>query len=113
MKRYYVYILANKRNGTLYTGVNNNLLRRLIEHKRKLIKGFTEKYDVNKLVWYEQTNDVRIAIEKEKQIKKWNRQWKLELIEEKNPNWVDLFYEIGGTDEMLKPDFNIGVYDDE
>jgi len=68
---------------------------------------------VNKLVWYEQTNDVRIAIEKEKQIKKWNRQWKLELIEEKNPNWVDLFYEIGGTDEMLKPDFNIGVYDDE
>ena len=107
MKRYYVYILANKRNGTLYTGVNNNLLRRVIEHKRKLIKGFTEKYDVNKLVWYEQTNDVRIAIEKEKQIKKWKRQWKLELIEEKNPNWVDLFYEIGGTDEMLKPDFNI------
>jgi putative endonuclease len=81
--------------------------------KKKLIKGFTGKCDVNKLVWYEQTNDVRIEIEKEKQIKKWKRQWKLELIEEKTPNWVDLFYEIGGKDEMLKPDFKIGVYDDE
>ncbi|HMQ70663.1 MAG TPA: GIY-YIG nuclease family protein [Ignavibacteria bacterium] len=105
MKSYYVYILANKRNGTLYTGVNNNLLRRVIEHKRKLIKGFTEKYNVDKLVWYEQTNDVRTAIEKEKQIKKWYRKWKLELIEESNPEWKDLFYEIGGTKEMLEPGF--------
>jgi putative endonuclease len=113
MKNYYVYILANKRNGTLYTGVNNNLLRRVIEHKRKIVKGFTEKYNVNKLVWYEQTNDIRLAIQREKQIKKWLRKWKLELIEETNPNWKDLFYEIGGTDEMLKSDFLIGNYNEE
>jgi hypothetical protein len=62
---------------------------------------------LNKLAWYEQTNDVRIAIEKEKQIRKWKRKWKLELIGEKSPKWVDLFYEIGGKEEMLKPDFNI------
>jgi putative endonuclease len=112
MKSYYVYILANKRNGTLYTGVNNNLLRRVVEHKRKIVKGFTQKYNVNKLVWYEQTNDIRLAIQREKQIKKWLRKWKLELIEETNPNWKDLFYEIGGTDEMLKPEFQIGNYNE-
>lgn len=91
MKNYYVYILTTKRNGTLYTGVNNNLLRRIVEHKRKINKGFTDKYNVNKLVWYEQTNDVRIAIQREKQIKRWLRKWKLELIEESNPDWKDLF----------------------
>lgn len=111
MKSYYVYILTNKRNGTLYTGVNNNLLRRVVEHKRKIKKCFTEKYKVDKLVWYEQTSDVRIAIHKEKQIKRWLRKWKIELIEEKNPEWKDLYYEIGGTDEMLQPDFDIGNYD--
>lgn len=91
MKNYYVYILTNKRNGTLNTGVNNNLLRRIVEHKRKINKGFTDKYNVNKFVWYEQTNDVRIAIQREKQIKRWLRKWKLELIEESNPDWKDLF----------------------
>lgn len=113
MKSYCVYILASKRNGTLYTGVSNNLLRRVIEHKRKLIKGFTEKYNINKLVWYEQTSDIRIAIQREKQIKKWLRKWKLELIEKSNPCWEDLFYDIGGIDEMLEPDFKIGEYKDE
>ena len=99
MKNYYVYILADKRNGTLYIGVNNNLLRRVVEHKRKIVESFTKRYNVNKLVWYEQTNDIRSAIQREKQIKKWLRKWKLELIEESNPNWKDLFYEIGGTHE--------------
>lgn len=105
MKYYYVYILTNKRNGTLYTGVNNNLLRRVIEHKRKTNKGFTEKYNINKLVWYEQHTDINAAIQREKLIKRWLRKWKLELIEETNPDWKDLFYDIGGSDEMLQPDF--------
>ena len=100
MKNYYVYILTNKRNGTLYTGVNNDLLRRVIEHKRKINVGFTMRYNLTKLVWFEQTTDIRWAIQKEKQIKKWRRKWKIELIEETNPAWKDLFYEIGGTDEM-------------
>lgn len=113
MKIFCVYILANKRNGTLYTGVSNNLLRRIIEHKRKIKEGFTKKYNITKLVWFEQTDDVRLAIQKEKQIKKWNRKWKLNLIEQTNPEWKDLYYEIGGTDELLKPDFEIGNYDDE
>ncbi|MCB0729381.1 MAG: GIY-YIG nuclease family protein, partial [Ignavibacteriae bacterium] len=100
MKTYFVYIMTNKKNGVLYTGVNNNLLRRVAEHKKKIVKGFTEKYNLDKLVWYEQTNDIRVAIQKEKQIKRWIRKWKIELIEEKNPEWKDLYYEIGGTDEM-------------
>ena len=69
------------------------------------MKGFTEKFEVNRLVWYEQTNDIRIAIEREKHIKKWNRKWKIRLIEKENPDWKDLFFEIGGTEEMLYPDF--------
>ena len=112
MKNYYVYILTNKRNGTLYTGVNNDLLRRVIEHKRKINEGFTKRYNLTKLVWFEQSTDIRWAIQKEKQMKKWRRKWKIELIEETNPEWKDLFYEIGGTDEMLKPDFYIGNYAD-
>jgi len=113
MKTYFVYIMTNKKNGVLYTGVNNNLLRRVAEHKKKIVKGFTEKYNLDKLVWYEQTNDIRVAIQKEKQIKRWIRKWKIELIEEKNPEWKDLYYEIGGTDEMLLPDYNIGNYEKE
>ena len=105
MKTYFDYILASDMNGTLYNGITNNLIRRVAEHKRKEVKGFTEKYNVNKLVWYEQTNDIRIAIEREKQIKKWNRKWKIRLIEKTNPEWKDLFFEIGGTDEMLDPAF--------
>ena len=89
-KCYYVYILASHKNGTLYIGVTNNLIKRSWEHKNKTVESFTEKYDVNKLVYYETTNDVHSALTREKQLKKWNRQWKLELIEKENPDWIDL-----------------------
>ncbi len=90
MKTYYVYILASKRNGTLYTGITNDLVRRVYEHKSELIKGFTKKYSVNKLVYFESTSDVHAAILLEKRLKKWKRQWKIELIEKSNPDWKDL-----------------------
>ena len=90
MKTYYVYILASKRNGTLYTGITNELARRVYEHKSGLIKGFTKRYSVNKLVYFESTNDVNAAILREKRLKKWKRQWKIELIEKLNPVWNDL-----------------------
>ena len=96
---YYVYILASKRNGTLYIGVTNDLIRRVYEHKKKMIKGFTEKYSVDRLVYFEETCDIYAAIEREKQLKKWNRKWKLRLIEEENPDWNDLYYEYGGLDD--------------
>ncbi|NHZ85744.1 MAG: GIY-YIG nuclease family protein [Planctomycetia bacterium] len=89
-KSYYVYILASKRNGTLYTGVTNNLERRIYEHKNNLIEGFTKKYSVHKLVYYEETNDINEALLYEKRIKKWNRTWKIRLIEQDNPGWKDL-----------------------
>jgi putative endonuclease len=82
---YYVYIMASQRNGTLYIGVTNNLIKRVYEHKSDLVDGFTKKYDVHKLVYYEQTDDVKSAIEREKCLKKWKRQWKLRLIEKMNP----------------------------
>ncbi|MBK8553609.1 MAG: GIY-YIG nuclease family protein [Ignavibacteria bacterium] len=107
MNTYYDYILASGKNGTLYNGVTNNLIKRVAQHKRKEVKGFAEKYEVNKLVWYEQTNDISIAIKREKQIKKWNRKWKIRLIEKENPEWNDLFFEIGGTEDMLDPNFLI------
>jgi putative endonuclease len=91
MKQYYVYILASKRNGTLYVGVTGDLLKRVYEHKNELGKGFTEKYGVHKLVYFEATENVESAITREKQIKKWNRTWKLELIESVNPDWNDLY----------------------
>ena len=94
MKNYYVYILASKRNGTLYIGITSNLIRRIYEHKEKIFKGFTLKYDVNKLVYYEQYQDVTIAIKREKRLKEWKRKWKLHLIEKNNPYWKDLYYEI-------------------
>ena len=96
MKSYYVYILASKRNGTLYIGVTNDLVRRVYEHKQGLVEGFTKKYNVHRLVFFEETNDVESAITKEKQMKKWNRQWKIELIEKNNPEWKDLYSEIAG-----------------
>ena len=89
-KNYYTYILASKRNGTLYIGVTNDLVRRVHEHKNHIIKGFTERYNVNMLVYFEQTADIREALQREKQLKKWNRKWKLELIEKLNPEWEDL-----------------------
>ncbi|MDE3037198.1 MAG: GIY-YIG nuclease family protein [Pseudomonadota bacterium] len=94
MKMYYVYILANIRNGTLYIGVTNDLIRRVCEHKNDLADGFTKKYGVHMLVWYEATENIEAAITREKQIKKWNRKWKLELIEKMNPDWKDLYEEI-------------------
>ena len=89
-KTYYVYILASKRNGTLYIGVTNNLERRMVEHKNGLAEGFTKKYKVYSLVHYEETKDIFAALQREKQLKKWNRKWKLELIERENPDWDDL-----------------------
>ena len=94
MKTYAVYIMASKRNGTLYTGVTNDLQRRVYEHKHGLVDGFTKKYHVHMLVWYELTDSIESAIQREKQIKKWNRNWKLKLIEEKNPQWEDLSLEL-------------------
>lgn len=91
--QYYVYILSSK-SKVLYIGVTNDLIRRIEEHKNKEIKGFTEKYNVDRLVHFEETNDIHEALTREKQLKKWNRKWKIELIEEENPNWDDLFFEL-------------------
>jgi len=89
-KTYYIYILASKRNGTLYIGVTNDLERRLYEHKNNLLEGFTNKYNVHNLVYYEDVTDVHAALQREKQLKRWTRKWKLELIEKVNPEWRDL-----------------------
>jgi len=86
--------LASKRNGTLYTGITNNLSKRVFEHKNDLVSGFTKRYKVHDLVYFEQHTDINHAILREKQIKKWKRNWKIELIEEKNPNWRDLYLDI-------------------
>ena len=94
MKKAYVYILASRKNGTLYIGITNNLVRRIYEHKNDIIKGFTKKYRVHKLVYYEQWDDIKNAIQREKQIKKWKRQWKIELIEKYNYEWNDLYYDV-------------------
>ena len=90
MNSYYVYILTNKTNSVIYIGITNNLLRRLYEHKNKLLEGFTKKYNVNKLVYFEQTSDINEAIKREKILKKWNREWKIELIKKQNPEFKDL-----------------------
>ena len=89
-----VYILASKRNGTLYTGVTSDLVKRVYEHKNGLADGFTKKYRVHHLVYFELHEDMNAAISREKQIKKWNRAWKLELIETNNPEWKDLYEDI-------------------
>ena len=86
----YIYILTNKRNGTLYTGVTNDLLRRVSEHKEGKIDGFCKKYKLNRLVYFDACNSIVEAIASEKRIKRWHRKWKLELIEKLNPNWKDL-----------------------
>ncbi len=94
MKQYYVYILASERNGTLYTGITNNITRRIYEHKNDLNQGFTRKYKIHRLVYYEIFNDSYNAIAREKAIKKWKREWKLKLINEFNPNWRDMYEEL-------------------
>ncbi len=94
MNSYWVYILASQRNGTLYIGVTNDLVRRIYEHKSKFIGNFTKKYNVIQLVYVEEFQNVNEAIYREKCIKKWNREWKLRLIEEQNPHWRDLYEDI-------------------
>ena len=92
--RYFVYLLASKPYGTLYVGVTSNLAGRINDHKRDLREGFTRKYGVHLLVWFEEFGDVQDAIVREKRIKKWRRAWKIEVIEKMNPNWSDLFERI-------------------
>lgn len=93
-KQFYVYILASKRNGTLYIGITSGLVQRIWQHKNKMVEGFTQKYNVNKLVYYELHPNAESAITREKQMKKWRRSWKIRLIEEKNPDWKDLYDDI-------------------
>jgi putative endonuclease len=90
----YVYILSNKKHGTIYIGVTNNLVRRIHEHKEKIIKSFSQKYDLTKLVYYEVFDSIVDAITREKNLKNWKREWKVELIEKMNPEWEDLYYKI-------------------
>ena len=93
-KRYYVYILFSKKNGTLYVGVTNDLVKRVWQHKNKVVEGFTKQYSIDKLGYYEVCNDINSAIAREKQLKGGKRKAKLELIELNNPNWNDLYYDI-------------------
>jgi len=94
MKNYFVYILCSARNGTLYIGVTNDIQRRVYEHKQKMVNGFSKKYGVDKLVWAETFSTISDAIQAEKCLKRWKREWKLRLIEERNPEWEDLYESI-------------------
>lgn len=94
MATYYVYIMASRRNGTLYVGVTNDLVRRVYEHRNGLVPGFTKKYSVKRLVHFEQTDDFRSAIQREKNLKHWPRAWKIALIEKANPQWSDLYDDV-------------------
>jgi putative endonuclease len=89
-----VYILASRRNGTLYIGVTSDLVKRAYEHKQDLVEGFTKRYGVHELVYFEMHEDMVSAIAREKQLKKWNRAWEIELIEQRNPEWRDLYAEL-------------------
>jgi putative endonuclease len=93
---FYVYLLASRRYGTLYLGVTNDLVRRVYEHKTKAVPGFTVRYEVDRLVWYETYDEPVPAITREKELKKWRRDWKIRLIEEQNPEWRDLYQTIVG-----------------
>lgn len=93
-QNHFVYILASKRNGTLYIGMTGNLVQRIFAHKEKQIEGFTKDYDVTQLVWFEECGEFETALIREKQIKEWKRAWKLELIEKSNPDWQDLYADI-------------------
>jgi len=90
-KRPAVYILASKRNGTIYIGVTSDLVKRIWEHNNNLVEGFSKRYGVHQLVWYELHENMESAIRREKQLKEWKRHWKLKLIEDTNPNWLDLY----------------------
>jgi putative endonuclease len=93
-KQFFVYILASGKHGTIYIGVTNDLIKRVYEHREKLVPGFTKEYGVDKLVYYEVFDDPESAIRREKQLKRWRRDWKVELIERDNPNWDDLYSEL-------------------
>jgi putative endonuclease len=95
-RSFYVYILASQIGGTLYIGVTNDLIRRIAEHKSKAAEGFTKRYDVERLVYFECFEDIENAIRREKRLKKWTRAWKISLIEKENPNWNDLYAGIAG-----------------
>ena len=91
---YYVYLLASKKYGTLYIGVTNDIIRRIHEHKSRVAAGFSKRYSVDRLVWFEIYEDPVTAITREKELKKWRREWKIRLIEEQNPQWIDLYPQI-------------------
>jgi putative endonuclease len=92
--QYFIYILTSKKNGTLYIGVTSDLIKRVYEHKNELVEGFTQKYAIHNLVYFEATESIESAIMREKQLKKWNRAWKINLIEKSNPVWKDLYPEL-------------------
>ena len=97
-----VYILASKRNGTLYIGVTSDLVKRIWQHKNNMVKGFTKRYGVHQLVWYELHENMQSALEREKHMKEWKRKWKLELIKKENPDWRDLYESITSLDSGFR-----------
>ncbi|MBN1378160.1 MAG: GIY-YIG nuclease family protein [Gammaproteobacteria bacterium] len=100
-REFYVYILASRKNGTLYIGVTSNLIKRIWEHKNNQADGFTKKYQVHQLVYYERHESAESAIHREKRLKEWQRQWKIELIEAGNPDWRDLYSYITGSRDQV------------
>jgi putative endonuclease len=96
MKSYYVYILASRRDGAIYVGITSDLVKRVYEHRGKFVPGFTSRYNITRLVWFEVHDDPIAAITREKELKKWRRAWKIELIEKDNPEWRDMYEEICG-----------------
>ena len=94
MKQYFVYMLASDRNGTIYIGVTGNLLRRVYEHREELTKGFTSRYGVKRLVWFEPHESITTSIQREKTLKHWSRTWKISMIEQDNPTWRDLYEDL-------------------
>jgi len=96
MKQFYIYILASKKNGTLYIGVTGDLVKRIYAHKHGMIEGFTKQYHTKQLVYFEATDDIQNALHREKRLKKWNRKWKVDLIEKNNPTWNDLYFDLSG-----------------
>ena len=102
MNNYYVYLLTRERNSIFYTGVTNNLIRRVYEHKMEIIKGFTQKHNVKQLVYFEHCENILSAIQREKTIKKWKRRFKIDAIEKLNPQWRDLYYELAELPEPLR-----------
>ncbi len=103
MRFSWVYMLASRRNGTLYVGVTTNLVRRVVEHRERMVPGFTSKHGVKRLVWFETHESVEAAIRREKRLKEWQRAWKIGLIEKSNPEWRDLWSEIVAMDPAVKP----------